>query len=99
MSAFISDIKSTHLSASGTVFGGRSRIKAIYVVPSATAGTIVIKNGGSSGTAVITINTPAVESGQNANPIYLNFPVDGVLCETSSYAALTNVAYATVFYG
>ena len=99
MGAFISDIKSKQLSASGTVFGGRSRIKAIYVVPSATAGTLVIKDGGSSGTAVITLNTPAVQSGQNANPIYVVLPVDGVLCETSSYATLTDVAYATVFYG
>ena len=94
MGAFISDVKSTQLAASGDVFGGRSRIKAIYIVPGTNAGTVIIKDGGSSGTAVVTINTTA-----NGAPIWLNIPVDGVLCETSSYAALTNVAYVTVFYG
>lgn len=97
--AMISDVKSTRLNASGTVFGGRARIKAVYYVPTATAGSIQIKNGGSGGTTVIQLDTPAVESGQNANPVYINIPVDGVLCTESAYATLTNVAFATVFYG
>ena len=97
--AMISDVKSTRLNASGDVFGGRARIKAIYYVPTGTAGSIQIKNGGVSGTTVIQLDAPAVQSGQNANPVFLNLPVDGVLCTESAYAVLTNVAFATVFYG
>lgn len=87
------DVKSTQLTASGDVFGGRSRIRGIYLVPGATAGTVVIKDGGASGSAVITFNTTA-----GGSALYVRIPDDGVLCATSSYAAITNATAATVFY-
>ena len=90
---FSSDVKGTRLAASGAIFGGRSRIKGIYIVPSSNAGSVVIRDGGSGGTVVATIDTVA-----NGTTVYLHIPEDGLLCTTSSYATLTNVTAITAFY-
>jgi hypothetical protein len=90
---FMSDVKSTRLTASGAIFGGRTRVKGIYFVPSATAGTVVIRDGGASGTVVATIDTAA-----NGDARYIKLPEDGLLCSADSFATLTNVTAATVFY-
>ena len=90
---FTSDVKSTRLAASGTIFGGRSRVKGIYIVPSTLAGSVVIRDGGSGGTAVATIDTVA-----NGTTVYIHLPEDGLLCTTDSYATLTNVTAITAFY-
>jgi hypothetical protein len=91
--AFTSDVKSTRLAASGAIFGGRSRVKGLYIVPGGSAGSVVIKDGGSSGTTVATIDTVA-----NGTTVYIHLPEDGLLCTTSSYATLTNVTAITAFY-
>lgn len=93
MALYNGDVKSATVTSSSSVFDGPARVKAIYYTANASAGSIVIKDGGSSGTAMITIATPASGYGT----IYI--PGDGVRCETSLYATLTNVASATVFYG
>ena len=91
--AYLSDVRSTRLAASGDIFAGRSRVKGIYIVPGALAGSVVIKDGGAAGSTEVTIDTAA-----NGTSVYLYLPEDGVLCTTSSYAVLTNVTAATFFY-
>jgi hypothetical protein len=71
------------------------RVKAIYIVPSGTAGSVVLTDGGSSGSTRMTINTVASAS----QPTYLLMPGEGVLFRTNVYATLTNVGSATIFYG
>jgi hypothetical protein len=91
------DVKMTHLNASGTVFAGRCRIKGFVVCPTAgSAGTVVIKDGGSSGTAVIEFD---ITSNTNPNTFTFDVPGEGVLCSTSAYATITTVNSVTVFYG
>ena len=91
------DVKSTHLNASGTVFAGRCRIKGFVVCPTAgSAGTIIIKDGGSSGTNVIEFD---ITSNTNPNTFTFTLPGEGVLCQTSAYATVTTVNSVTVFYG
>lgn len=79
--------------ASATI--GRARIKAVYIVPSATAGSIVFKDGGTSGTTVLTINTVASAT----QPTYLILPGEGVLFSTNIYADVTSIGSVTIFYG
>lgn len=74
---------------------GRCRIKSIYVVPTGTAGSLVIKDGGSSGAVVATINTVASAT----QPTYLLMPGEGLLVQTSPYGAVTSLGSATIFYG
>lgn len=79
--------------ASATI--GRARIKAVYMIPSATAGSVVFKNGGSGGTTIMTLNTVASAT----QPTYLLFPGEGVLFSTNVYADVTNIGTVTIFYG
>lgn len=74
---------------------GRVRIKAIYIVPGASAGSVTLKDGGSGGTTVAVINTVASAT----QPTYILFPGQGLLCETAVYGALSNVGSAMIFYG
>lgn len=71
------------------------RVKAIYIVPSGTAGSVVLTDGGASGSTRMTINTVASAT----QPTYLILPGEGVLFRTNVYGTLTNVGSATIFYG
>ena len=79
--------------ASATI--GRARVKAVYIIPSATAGSVVFKNGGASGTTVMTLNTVASAT----QPTYLSFPGEGVLFSTNVYGDVTSIGSVTIFYG
>ena len=74
---------------------GRCRIKSIYIVPSGTAGSLVIKDGGTSGSVLVTVNTVASAT----QPTYLLMPGEGLLVQTSPYGAVTSLGSATIFYG
>ena len=89
-----SDVKSTRLSASGTIFGGPSRVKMVWVVGGAAAGTVTIKDGGSGGASVAVLDIPAGVGGGH----HITMPEDGLRCSTDSYATLAGVGFATVFY-
>jgi hypothetical protein len=91
------DVSSTHLNASGSVYAGRTRVKGFSICATAsTAGTLILKNGGSGGTALIEIDIP---SNSNPNSFYVAIPQEGVLFTTNVYATITNLASVTVFYG
>jgi hypothetical protein len=91
------DVKSTHLNASGSIFAGRTRVKGFSICATAsTAGTLLLKDGGSSGTTRIEIDIP---SNSNPNTFYTLVPGEGVLFTTNVYASLTGIASVTVFYG
>jgi len=89
-----SDGKSTTLTTSGAVFGGPARIASIYYVAGASAGSVVVKDGGSSGGAVLTIATPASATATQ----FLDFSDNPIRCETDAYGTLTNVTSVTFVY-
>lgn len=87
------DVKAKSLDASGAIFAGRARVKGIIITPGSSAGSVVLKDGGSSGTTILTITT--VANGETFNAL---IPGEGVLFATNVYATLTNTT-TTVFYG
>ena len=87
------DVNAKSLAASGSIFGDRTRVKGLTITPEASAGSVILKNGGSSGTTVMTIVT--VANGETFNVL---IPGEGVLFSTNVYATLSN-ASVTVFYG
>lgn len=91
--AIQTDVKANSLAASGTAYADRTRVRGLIVEPGASAGSVVLKDGGSSGTTIMTINTLA--GGETFNAL---IPASGVLFKTDVYATLTN-AKVTVFYG
>jgi hypothetical protein len=73
---------------------GRVRIRAIYVIPAGTAGSIALRDGGSGGVVKLTVNTVASAT----TPLYMLLPGEGMLFSTSVYADLTSVTSMMVFY-
>jgi hypothetical protein len=73
----------------------RSRIKAIYSVCGASAGSVVITNG-NGGETLFDMTTPTVA---NCGYIYLIFPGEGILAQTGLYGTVTNTASTVIFYG
>jgi hypothetical protein len=90
------DVKSTQLNTSGTVFAGRARIKGFVMCANPNAaGKLILRNGGVSGTLAIEVDVP---SNSNPNSFYVLVPGQGVLCSTDIYASLSGLASVTVFY-
>ena len=74
---------------------GRTRVKAVYMIPSGTAGSVIFRDGGSGGATVMTLNTVASAT----QPTYLIFPGEGVLFSTNVYGDVTSIGSVTIFYG
>jgi len=88
------DVSSATATADGTLVSQPTRIRGIMLTTTTTAGSVVLKDGGASGTAKITINTPAVAEIFNAL-----IPAEGVRFSTNVYVDVTDVSSVTVFYG
>lgn len=86
------DVMAKSLAATGSVTDARARVKGVVIVPGTGAGSVVLKDGGDSGTTIMTIPTVA-----NGEPFNVLIPGQGVLFETDVYATLTD-AGVTVFY-
>lgn len=91
MAVLNSNILSKTLTADGSVYASRARVKGIFA-STTTAGSIVLKNGGASGTTLLDVSIGANFSGN----IYI--PNDGILFESDVYLDLTNATSVTVFY-
>ncbi len=86
------DVKAKSLAASGAVTTFRARLRGMVIEPGTGAGSVIMKDGGSGGTTLMTINTVA-----NGEPFNVLIPAEGVLFSTDIYAALTD-AKVTVFH-
>lgn len=91
--AYMSDLQSTYRINDGYVFTGRTRIKAVYVSPDTGVGSVVLRDGGVSGTVLYKIDVPA-----GSSAIYMSLPEDGILFKDGAYADLTAVISATFFW-
>jgi hypothetical protein len=91
------DVKSKYMNATGASSVGlpRARIKAVYYMPTGTAGSVSFKSGGSGGTELLKVDTPASAT----QPCMMLIPGQGVLFEADPYVTLTNVTSVTFFYG
>ena len=92
------DVKSTHLSTSGTIFAGPARLKGFVIVGAAgQASTITFKDGGSSGTTRVEFN---VGANSNPNAVSVTIPGEGVRFNTNIYFATSGtITGVTTFYG
>jgi hypothetical protein len=88
------DVKNVHLNASGSLVGFPARVKGMVITSTgAGAGTMLLKDGGSSGTTLIEVDVPSTAAFHN-----VTIPGEGVRFATNVYATLTN-CYVSVFYG
>ena len=89
-----SDVKATSLTSSGVVFAGPARIKGMYAVCGASAGSITFRDGGASGTVLMTVATPADATAT----IDVIVPENGIRCETGIYCQISNATSVLTFY-
>ena len=88
------DVKASHTEATGTIVSGRTRIKGYQCISGGTAGDVIFRDGGSSGTIRLQFNI-----GTGTQPIGLSIPGEGILFYTDVHVTLPTSAKATVFYG
>ncbi len=81
------------VTSSGTAVATPCRVVGVQYRAGATAGSVVLKDGGSSGTVRLTIYTPA--SAAHAGFVSLG---PGIVFATDVYAALTQADGCTVIY-
>lgn len=101
--AMQTDVKSTKPLTSTGVFltqannnvTFRARIKGVYAVCGASAGSVVIADG-QGGSTLLTLETPTAA---NAGSIYMLVPGEGLLAENGFYGTVTNTTSITLFYG
>jgi hypothetical protein len=75
----------------------RCRVKTIYCKNGTDAGSVVIREGGSGGNIIMTIETSAASS---AGYTIIPVPGEGVLAkEGALHGTVTNTASITLFYG
>ena len=88
------DIKTTRLTATGTIFGGPARVLGFYYVNDQAAGSITILDNAAS-LAVFDVPTGATTAVVKT----VIFPGTGLYCATSAKVTLTNIDMVTFFYG
>lgn len=81
--------------ATGTNNLSRCRVKGVYLIGGASAGSVTLKDGGSGGSLKLTLNSVAGVSTFQ----YFLLPGEGMLFNTDVYATITNAASVMVFYG
>ena len=87
------DVKASTLANKGSI-GYATRLKGLVISYTAGTGSVVLKDGGSSGTTRFSFTAPATTNGA----INVIIPGEGIRFDTSIYGAITD-ATVTVFYG
>ena len=93
------DVQSAHLSAAGSYYVGRTRLKGFVVNPKAsTAATFEIRNGGSTAAVLYTMDIASIGT---PNTFYVLIPGEGILASAGLYLTVStgSVTGITIFYG
>ena len=93
------DVQSAHLSAAGSYYVGRTRLKGFVVNPKAsTAATFEIRNGGSTAAVLYTMDIASLGT---PNTFYVLIPGEGILASAGLYLTFStgSVTGITIFYG
>jgi hypothetical protein len=89
------DVKASHVEATGTMYSGRTRVRGYQCLSGGTAGDIILRDGGATGTIRLQFNVPANTNNPFANII----PGEGIIFNTDVHVTLPTSAKITVFYG
>jgi hypothetical protein len=89
------DVKAAHTETTGVLVNSRTRVRGYQSLSGGTAGDIIFRDGGASGTILLRFNVPANTNNPFANLI----PGEGILFSTNVHVTLPTAATITVFYG
>ena len=90
------DVKATHLDASGVIFAGPTRVKGFSISPGGTAGEVQFYDNATtnSGTIRLTLN---VSTNQALDSLAI--PGEGIRFDTGVYVSMPASTHLTVYYG
>ena len=88
----MSNVTAVHVEATGTVATGRRQLRGYHTISGGTAGDVIFRDGGSSGTVRLQFNI-----GTGTQPIVMLIPDDGILFTTDIHVTLPTSAKTTVF--
>ena len=88
------DVKSAHTEATGTMVSQRTRLKGYQCLSGGTAGDVIIRDGGASGTVRLQFNIST-----NLVAFGLPIPGEGILFYSDIHVTLPATAKITIFYG
>ena len=75
----------------------RTRIKTVYAINGTSAGSVVIREGGSGGNIVLTVDTAA---NGTAGYTIIPLPGEGILVKTGTlHGTVTNTTSMVLFFG
>ena len=88
----MSNVTAVHVEATGTVATGRRQLRGYHTISGGTAGDVIFRDGGSSGTVRLQFNI-----GTGTQPIVMPIPADGILFTTDIHVTLPTAAKTTSF--
>ena len=90
------DVKSTHIDASGVIFSSSCRVKGYSISPGGTAGEVIFYDNASaaSGTARLTLN---VSTNQALDSLAI--PGEGIKFDNGVYVSMPANTHLTVYHG
>jgi len=91
----LTNVFSAHADATGTIYAGATNLAGYQALSGGTAGEIVFRDGGASGTVRLRFNIPANTNNPFANII----PGNGIRFTTNIHVTLPGTAAVTIFCG
>ena len=91
----LTNVFSEHNDATGVIYAGAANLAGYQLAPGGTAGEVVFRDGGASGTVRLTVNIPATP----LTPISTLLPGNGIRFTTNIHVTLPTSAAVTIFCG
>jgi len=91
----LTNIFSEHNDATGVIYAGAANLAGYQIAPGGTAGEIIFRDGGASGTERLRVNIPATP----LTPISTLIPGNGIRFTTNIHVTLPTAAAVTIFCG
>lgn len=83
--SFASDVKAKTVTTTADAVNGRTRVQGVYYTCTGTAAAITLKTGGSGGTEIMEIKTPAA-----AGAYDIIIPDDGILATDGVHVTVSS---------
>jgi hypothetical protein len=90
----LTNVFSAYASATGALYAGATNVAGYHIKPGGTAGSVVLRDGGASGTVVATIDLTT-----DTSVVTMLIPGNGLRFTTNIHVTLPTSATITVFCG
>ena len=91
----LTNVFSEHRDTTGVIYAGATNLAGYQLLTGGTAGEIVFRDGGASGTVLLKVNISATPT----NPFSTLLPGNGIRFKTDVHVTLPTSAAVTIFCG